>query len=213
MNDDDTHGMFIRQRRNLMGISIIVLFVTYSGLQFNKLNILGNEFTISNPRIINYSLWIAFAYWLMRYFQYMHELGGTRIYMTYEQKLLQLTLPDGRNNVNEKISAKMGGLAYDIHFTAEQWASMPPLFNPVFKRELRFFYNTIIRMGNQESRQTPTEEMTVSLNQGARQEFAAWWRAMNYTAWRTPLVSEYILPPALAFVVVFAAFVHYVIRA
>lgn len=209
MNDDDIRSAFIRQRRNLMGISIAVLFVTYSGLQFTKLNILGNEFVISNPRIINYFLWIAFVYWLVRYFQYMFALSGLRIYMTYEQTLLQLTLPSAREKLNKQISVKMEPLAYEVQLKGEQWAIVPPLFNPFFKRELRFFYDIALKVDNPQAKRMGTEEMFIALDQEFPKEFGAWWRAINHVTWRTPFVTEYVVPPLVAFSVLVAGIIHY----
>ena len=75
----DTSGVirdaFIRQRRNLLIISLVLLFAETAELKLQKLNVFGTELTIGNPVIVNFALWAAFVYWLWRYYVYFHDLG------------------------------------------------------------------------------------------------------------------------------------------
>jgi hypothetical protein len=85
--DDETNNGFIRQRRNLILICLILGFVEFAEVKFEKLNLLGNERTISNPRIVSISLWVAFFYWLLRYFQYFNAIHDKGIEKAYISKL------------------------------------------------------------------------------------------------------------------------------
>lgn len=74
-DSDSIRNGFIRQRRNLIVISLVLLFAETSELSINKLNVFGNELLIRNPVIVTAALWIAYIYWLWRYYVYFHDLG------------------------------------------------------------------------------------------------------------------------------------------
>lgn len=84
---------FIRQRRNLIVISLVLLFAETSELSINKLNVFGNELLIRSPFIVTVALWITYFYWLWRYYVYFHDLGdkgfgnkfGTRLSVLVDQ--------------------------------------------------------------------------------------------------------------------------------
>ncbi|MCU4677031.1 hypothetical protein N7931_15460 [Catenovulum sp. 2E275] len=63
----------LRQRRNLLGISILMILFSSSGAVIDKVNILGNNINIQNPQIIPYFISLLFLYFLIRYFQYFNE--------------------------------------------------------------------------------------------------------------------------------------------
>ena len=69
MGEEQDSG-FIRQRRNLMVVSLVLLFSEISALSITKLSIFGNEIAIDHPRSLNLALWIAALYWLWRFYQY-----------------------------------------------------------------------------------------------------------------------------------------------
>jgi len=81
---------FIRQRRNLILISLILLFVEVAEVSFNKINLLGNELTISNPDVVTYSLWVAFIYWLIRYYQYFNDMPEKGIHSAVISRMNKL---------------------------------------------------------------------------------------------------------------------------
>ena len=63
----------LRQRRNIMAISILLPLYLFSGATFNKINILGNSVTLNNPKLITIFLIVLFFYFLLRYWQYFNE--------------------------------------------------------------------------------------------------------------------------------------------
>jgi hypothetical protein len=68
--ESDLSKSFIRQRRNLIGISIILLFFQSSKIVISTINILGNTFNINDPTRVSYVLWFAWIYLLVRYYQF-----------------------------------------------------------------------------------------------------------------------------------------------
>ncbi len=80
---------FIRQRRNIIIISLVVLLAEISDIQINKINIFGNEVLINNPNILHLFLWIALFYWLIRYYQYFRDIPDKGFKATFNGKLEQ----------------------------------------------------------------------------------------------------------------------------
>lgn len=79
---------FIRQRRSLFIVSLVLLFAETSELTLSKLNIFGNELLIRHPIVVNVFLWVAWGYWLARFLQYLgHVRGLTEILDTYRDRL------------------------------------------------------------------------------------------------------------------------------
>lgn len=81
---------FVRQRRNLMMVSAALLLVESAGVKFSELNLLGNKFLIENPGVINIGLWIAFLYWLYRYYVYFHDIGEKGFVSKYRSRMMDL---------------------------------------------------------------------------------------------------------------------------
>ncbi len=81
---------FVRQRRNLMMVSAALLLVESADVKFSELNLLGNKFLIENPGVINIGLWIAFLYWLYRYYVYFHDIGEKGFVSKYRSRMMDL---------------------------------------------------------------------------------------------------------------------------
>lgn len=93
---------FNRQRRNLVLMSVLVLFVNVTGAELSKINLLGNEVTLRNPDSLPFYLAIILGYFLIRYFQYMHDIEDkefkTRFFRKTERNLEPYILRREYNN-------------------------------------------------------------------------------------------------------------------
>jgi|GEM_PF-2870416 len=69
MSTDESSG-FVRQRRNLMVSSLVLLFSEFTQLKVEKISAFGNELLIGKPQAVTIALWAATFYWLIRYYQY-----------------------------------------------------------------------------------------------------------------------------------------------
>lgn len=68
---------FVRQRRNLLLISIAVFLISYAGIEIsNEVVLLGVKFEIKNPIVIYITIWIMFFYFFIRYIQYFIDLDS-----------------------------------------------------------------------------------------------------------------------------------------
>ncbi|CAE6881435.1 hypothetical protein ACOMICROBIO_NCLOACGD_00293 [Vibrio sp. B1ASS3] len=69
----DISDGLLRQRRNLLLISMLMPLFFLSGASIEKINILGTIINVSNPVILKYALVTLFAYFFLRYWQYYQE--------------------------------------------------------------------------------------------------------------------------------------------
>lgn len=101
----------LRQRRNLLIVCILLWFARYAGVTLNKANFAGFDVEIKNMDAMFTALWIAFAYFLYRYYQYFADEGVTNITRTIQKafeehcnpkikELVKETQPESNDGVN-----------------------------------------------------------------------------------------------------------------
>src|SRR6478735_9451210 len=69
----------LRQRRNLLIVCILLWFARYAGVTLNKANFAGFDVEIKNMEAMFTALWLAFAYFLSRYYQYFSSEGPDKV--------------------------------------------------------------------------------------------------------------------------------------
>ena len=60
----------LRQRRNLIVVSGVLLIFDFSQVKITKVSVLGTELFIGNAQVLMACAWILWAYFLLRYYQY-----------------------------------------------------------------------------------------------------------------------------------------------
>ncbi len=73
------HNRFIRQRRNLILVSLFLLFYKIGQLELTQVNILGNEVIIHEPNIVFWAMLTFFFYFQWRYFTACNDVIGVRL--------------------------------------------------------------------------------------------------------------------------------------
>lgn len=82
MNQD-----LLRQRRNLIVISAILLLFDFAKVEIAKVSLLGTELIVGNAQVVKYCAWILWGYFLLRYYQYWRAEPGQRIRETFKKHL------------------------------------------------------------------------------------------------------------------------------
>ena len=89
--DEKEDSGFVRQRRNLMIVSLVLLFAEFTDLKIQKINAFGNELLIGEPQAAINLMWFAAIYWLIRYYQYsrghfgsLNDAARTYLFGTFE---------------------------------------------------------------------------------------------------------------------------------
>ncbi len=85
----------LRQRRNLLLSSLLLIFIKIAEVEIEKLSILGLKFeSFGNPQSIYLVIWVLFFYFLFRYYQYFMQEGIRNIslasYNDLEKRILLL---------------------------------------------------------------------------------------------------------------------------
>ena len=65
----------LRQRRNLLLVSALLLFKKFAGVTISSVSVLGTSFEFGRPEAIDVALWILWVYALIRFAQYFWEDG------------------------------------------------------------------------------------------------------------------------------------------
>ena len=87
MNDEDLkHDRFLRQRRNLIAVSLILLLGQHYGLPpQTKIPSMGIEFNTPIPVLCLFS--IAWLYLIVRYYVYYRQIGSDAFWKSYNEQL------------------------------------------------------------------------------------------------------------------------------
>src|SRR5215471_12734574 len=80
---------FQKVRRNLVGVSVLVIADKVGNLKFCTIDLLGNNFVIANQSIIPLLLGIATSYCLLRYFTSFNSISGWTKVMDKYAHILQ----------------------------------------------------------------------------------------------------------------------------
>jgi hypothetical protein len=60
----------LRQRRNLIAISSVLLIFDFADVTIGKVSVLGAEILVGNVKVLSYCAWGLWAYFFLRYYQY-----------------------------------------------------------------------------------------------------------------------------------------------
>ncbi len=104
---DMTTGL-LRQRRNLISVSIIIILYYVGNIEISQLNFLGNRIKLGNPNVISYFLWLLFFYFFYRYWLYFKEEPKDRYDIDYGQLVDRLCTP-----IFKRIATKQNNQNHD----------------------------------------------------------------------------------------------------
>lgn len=69
----------LRQRRNLVIISGILIVFDFTSITIDKVNLLGIHFLVGKPENLIIIAWVLWAYFLLRYYQYLRDEPDLKI--------------------------------------------------------------------------------------------------------------------------------------
>ncbi len=81
---------FVRQRRNLILVSLVLLFVQGHTVTFKEFNIFGTQLAMEKPLNPELYIWIAFFYLLWRFYVYFHDEGEKSFKAKHRSRLVKL---------------------------------------------------------------------------------------------------------------------------
>lgn len=69
----------LRQRRNLIAISAVLLIFDFADVKVSKVSVLGTELLIGDVRVLMWSAWVMWFYFFIRYYQYWRTAEGQAV--------------------------------------------------------------------------------------------------------------------------------------
>ena len=77
----------LRQRRNLIAISAVLLIFDFAKIKITKVSVLGTELLVGNVQVLMACAWVIWAYFLLRYYQYWSAEPDSHIRDTFNNRL------------------------------------------------------------------------------------------------------------------------------
>lgn len=106
-----TEGL-LRQRRNLMAVSLALGFLKLGEVKISQLDVYGVAITFDNPHVLFVSLWLAWGYFALRYVQYFVQEGWPKL-----NKARGATLDDTcREKIKELVRPVLPPLSTDTKY-------------------------------------------------------------------------------------------------
>jgi hypothetical protein len=93
---------FTRQRRNIIALSLFLLVYQSLGVELEKINLFGNELRVLNPDYVSKVMWVIYAYFLIRYYQYFHDTTDRGVKEAYDLYVRKLIINRGANIIMQK---------------------------------------------------------------------------------------------------------------
>lgn len=82
----------LRQRRNLLLVSALLWLLRYGKVNFTKMSLGGFDVTFDRPEALYIVIWIAFGYFLYRYYQYFVRYGSHEVADAFKSRMDGLAL-------------------------------------------------------------------------------------------------------------------------
>jgi hypothetical protein len=82
----------LRQRRNLILVCAVLWLLRFGEVGLEKMSLAGFDVTFNRPEALYLAIWIAFAYFLYRYYQYFVRYGQQGVSDAFKSRLDHLAL-------------------------------------------------------------------------------------------------------------------------
>ena len=69
----------LRQRRNLIAISVVLLIFDFAQVEIGKVSVLGTELLVGNAGVLTVCAWVFWAYFFLRYYQYWRAMNDNSL--------------------------------------------------------------------------------------------------------------------------------------
>ena len=111
-----TEGL-LRQRRNLMITSLIIILLSFGGVKIEEVGALGTKLVFQRKDALYLGLWIIYSYFFFRYYQYELEEPDLGISKAYWSKLDALTFNALRKAAVKQLTLNESELAGEFCFS------------------------------------------------------------------------------------------------
>jgi len=192
--ESDLSKSVLRQRRNLIGISFILVFFQSSKITISTINVLGTPFSIGGPSRVGCMLWLVWAYLLLRYYQHyrhasINEQLGDAMTKKMSDYVHRAALNKFRKSYDPAKAAPDIPLPHDISI---QNVSI------IGRDSWRWQLNAMIHIGNITEGKQRGDSREYPILLGRWDLLMMRIRAYVHVAVHTPFATEYHLPFIIA---------------
>ncbi|QDQ28343.1 hypothetical protein FNU76_19405 [Chitinimonas arctica] len=107
----------LRQRRNLITTSILLWMMKFGEITaLKKYNAVGFDFEFQNPAVLFTAIWIAFFYFLFRYFQYFCDEGSHKLRRCFGDEIEESCKPLIKEIVKQQYESSNDAVPYSFAF-------------------------------------------------------------------------------------------------
>lgn len=110
----------LRQRRNLMVVSLIIILLSFGGVEIQEVGALGTKLVFAKKDALYIGLWSIFFYFLFRYYQYFLEEENRGIADAFWAKVNASSFETLRHMAADQHSLKLDQLAGTFLFSQLQ---------------------------------------------------------------------------------------------
>ncbi len=112
----------LRQRRNLITTCVLLWLLKFGGVTFTGFSIGGVDVEFGNPDALVVAIWLAFWYFLYRYYQYFSSEGIEKLHRVFEAALDKKCAPIIKRIVKDKYPTNNDAILYSyIFLKASEW--------------------------------------------------------------------------------------------
>ena len=171
----------LRQRRNLFIVCTILWAMKYGGAKFSVISMAGVDITFSRPEAFAVALWIAFGYFLYRYYLYFLPEGIDKI----QVELINALNASTAKAILEVVRAAHPNFNGAIHYA----------FTQLRQLDWKFRGDEVVKGENEGPLQLAEFEMRVPVEKLWVARATAYWNFL----FRTSATTDYLLPFVYAF--------------
>lgn len=106
----------LRQRRNLIAISSVLIVFDFAQVSIAKINVLGTELLVGDARVLLFFAWMIWVYAFLRYYQYLRAEGDLKIAAAFrggiDSRLSQYVFSEIQKKSVSKISSERTGFRW-----------------------------------------------------------------------------------------------------
>lgn len=190
---------FVRQRRNLVGTSVAFFLYEKLGIVIDSINILGNTARITDPSSVTGLLWIAWSYFLLRYYQYFRDVPDKGFIGAYHGRVHFLARRVAWKKFIRSVAEQEEFAGTTPHFTLKTLNVYRAYTRPwelgLWEVEIEADVTYEIE-GGVEARNLGKRKLNLSWNELAIAKF----RSLLHVGVNTHFATEYFLPFLIAFV-------------
>jgi hypothetical protein len=170
----------LRQRRNLFVVCALLWLMKYGGITLKKMSLAGFEVEFARPEALTLALWLVYAYFLYRYYQYFTGEGLDKLRAIFGQAINERCEPIIRRIVKSVQPESNDQMLYAF---------------PVL-RQNNWIYHGQFYVRNEDG--SAKELQSFELPVRRRQLGSGLALAFLESTFRSSVVTDYLLPFALA---------------